>query len=92
MNKLREQRQTLQDLEELIRKMDKEIDLLRNIVLRYYLKHGRSVEDGEVIVPDFISFDVRESDGDVSCRRLDYGALALESTYQKIKKAIKELE
>lgn len=92
MRALNEQKQLLQDLEYLLNKMETEIELLRNINYRYYLMHGNKVQNGQLSVPENISFDVSgEIDGDVKCRMIDHAKINIESNYQKIKSEIRRL-
>lgn len=92
MKKINEQKQILQDIEYLIKNMDAEIDLLRNINYRYYLMHGSSVQNGLVHVPENMSFDISgEREGDVKCRIIDHQKINITSNYQKIKNELRRL-
>ena len=89
MRTISEQKQILQDLEHLIKKMEIEIETLRNINYRYYLMHGNNVQNGLVSVPDNISFDISgDINGDVICRMIDFDKINLKSNYQIIKKEL----
>ena len=92
MRALNEQKQLLQDLDYLINKMEKEIELLRNINYRYYLMHGNKVQNGLIKVPENISFDISgDIDGDILCRIIDHEKINLESNYKEIKSEIRRL-
>lgn len=92
MEKLTQQRKILLDLENLIDKMESEIESLRNINYRYYIKNGEEIQDGVVVVPEYISFYIEEVDGKTLCRVIDHESLGIESNYQKIKKELNKLK
>ena len=92
MKKINEQKQILQDIEYLIKNMDAEIDLLRNINYRYYLMHGNKVQNGLITVPENISFDISgKKESDVKCRIIDHDKINIQSNYQKIKSELRKL-
>lgn len=94
-----QQRQDSSKIEELILKMQNEIELLRMINYRYFLKHGNSIKGGVVVLPSNYSFainvlDKKDEDGNNSafCSIVEYSEkLGFESEYQKINKAFNEL-
>ena len=92
MKKLTEQKQTLDDVSELIRNMDWEIKMLRAIAYRYYLEHGILTQSGIVNIPDNISFDIHVNDDNVFCRMWNHNELGIESNYQRIIKEINKLK
>ena len=92
MSKLKQSKQVLDDTEMLILMQNNEIYRLRNIIARYHLKHGLSVEIGRVYVGESIDFQI---DGDakslqVSC--IDCNKLGLKSNFMEIQELIKKLE
>lgn len=92
MRALNEQKQLLEDLDYLVNKMETEIELLRNINYRYYLRYGNSIQNGVINVPENISFDISvEIDGDAQCRMIEHEKINLESNYQKIKHEIRRI-
>ena len=56
MKKLEEMQRDILTLSHLIHGMESEIDRLRKIVYRYYLKHGNSIQGGDVKLESGISF------------------------------------
>ena len=92
MKALNEQKKLLQDIDYLVKKMEAEIELLRNINYRYYLMYGNKVKSGIITVPENISFDISgEIDVDVQCRIINHEKINLESNYQKIKREIRRM-
>ena len=92
MKAIKQQQRVLQDVEELISMMYEEINLLRNIALRYHLQHGFVVKEGEVVVPNEVSFDLNvSSDDSVVCKVIDHDFLGVTSRYQKILKSLSTL-
>lgn len=84
MNKLKENKQILEDAEMLIRMLNDEVNRLRNIVARYHLRHGQYIQTGRVMIDESIDFML---DGDVrnlqvSC--VDCDKLGIKSNFQKI--------
>ena len=75
----------LHNLECLVKKMEVEIDLLRNINYRYYLRHGGEMQGGVVRVPKNISFGISIEKGKVQCLLTDYEKLNVKSNYWIIK-------
>jgi len=93
MKKLREQRQTLQDAESLIHLLKDELDLHRNLLYRMHLKHGNELQDGEVIVPDNLSFHFDTAFKEAELYILDSKDIKpLKTTYERILEKIKDLE
>lgn len=92
MKKLREQVQTLQDIEVLLAKMEMEIDTLRNIVYRYHLQHGSTIKNGTVKIPDNISFHLLIENNDVFCKPSDSKTIGMTNRYEDIKKRLKLLQ
>ena len=81
----------LDDAEILIRMLNEEVKNLRNIVARYHLRHGQSIEIGRVTVGESIDFII---DGDVknlqvSC--IDCNKLDIKSNFMKIQELNKKL-
>ena len=92
MKEINEQIKTLQYLAELIRQMDAEIELLRNITFRYYLHYGGQVQNGEISVPENISFSLSgDVYGSVECKITDHNKVGMESNYNRIKHKIQRL-
>lgn len=58
LNRLREARQTAQDAEYLIQRQQEEIQRLRYLLYRSFLKNGTGLQDGEINLPDTIYFDI----------------------------------
>ena len=84
MNKLKENKQTLDDAEMLIRMLNAEVNRLRHITFRYYLKHGRNIQDGIVILNDIEDFSI---DGDIDNPKIsiiDYELLGVKSDFMQI--------
>ncbi len=88
MRILNEQKQFLEDLPHLIRKMENEIELLRNINYRYFLKYGEEVKSGVIYTPENVSFDMYGTKEEVKCRIIEHDKLGLTSDYQQIKEQI----
>lgn len=94
-----QQRQDSTKVEELILKMQSEIEQLRMINYRYCLKHGNSIKGGFVSLPSNYSFritvsdDKKDEDGNnlAFCSVIEYDKLGMESDYQKILKGINDL-
>lgn len=91
MRKIQEQKQALDKIELLMASMYYEIRILRNITYRYYLKHGESIESGEVEISDHISPSLSGDVNNVSCKMIDHKKLGIASKYQAIEKAIDDL-
>jgi hypothetical protein len=92
MKAINDQIKVLQDLAELIRNMEVEIELLRNITLRYYLHYGSQVQNGKISVPENISFSLSgDVDGSVQCKITDHNKVGMESNYNRIKNEIQSL-
>ena len=93
MKKLAEQKQTLDDVSELIRNMESEINRQRYIIYRYYEMHGELVENGMLDLPDNISFGLfTTNERELKCRMLDNDKLGMESKHQRIIKGINKLK
>jgi hypothetical protein len=93
MKKLNETKQMLQDVEHLINQMEAEIELLRNINYRYYLMHGSDIQGGAVNATENISFSIdAENPEGVKCKVINHTNLGIESSYQKIKNQIRDLQ
>ena len=92
MSKLKQSKRVLDDTEMLILMQNNEIHRLRNIIARYHLKHGLSVEIGKVSVGESIDF---QFDGDfqslqVTC--IDCNKLGLKSMFIQIQELFKKLK
>jgi hypothetical protein len=85
MKKLAQTKNNLLEIENLITVMDKEIYRLRNIVYRYNLLHGNSLQDGFVRTPDNIDFE--QLNGKLSI--IDLTESRSQSQYKYIQSKIK---
>jgi hypothetical protein len=92
MKKIKEQKQTLQDIEELIPAMQHEIDELRNIVYRYMLLHGNEIKGGIVVVPDNLYYSIAIGNVNGACIAINTHEIKMESDYQKLKRQIDKLK
>lgn len=92
MKKLNEQKQFIEDLGNLINKMEIEIELLRNINYRYFLMHGNKIQNGVISAPKNISFNIYGGIKDTQCKIVDHEKLGITSNYQQIKKQIDSYE
>jgi hypothetical protein len=89
MKTIREQKEALDELNNLISNMEVEIELLRAIVYRYYLMHGGQILDGNVKIKDNISFNiVSSSSSDARCISYDSDKIGVKSNYQEIKRLL----
>lgn len=89
MKAINEQIKLLEDLKYFINQMESEIEKIRNINYRYYLMYGNKIQNGEIIVPNHISFDISlDKNGDAQCQIVDHKEINIESNYQKIKQGI----
>lgn len=91
MKKINETKQMLNDLEDLVSKMDRELDRLRNLSYRYYLKHGSEIGEGVILVNDRLDFHLTKNGDKVVCNVHDSADLNITSNYQIIKQMIKKL-
>ena len=91
MKKLEEIGRTAAELSSLIKNMESEIDRLRNIVYRYYLKHGGSMQGGKVEFEDSSSFILDIVGDSIKCEIVNEDNLGLTSNYQIIKQNIENL-
>lgn len=92
MKAIKLQTKQLQDIEDLIRKMEIEIDLLRNIIYRSFLENSNKIKGGVVNVPDDISFGITASNILKPVFSItNHKELGIESNYQKIKQLIQKL-
>jgi len=91
MKKLAKQKQTLDDVAGLIKDLKSELDLMRNLVWRYYLKHGTEIQGGEVLTPPNYSFSLFKKDSKVSCKVFNHEGFEFTSNYLKIQEQIQKL-
>lgn len=86
MNKLKENKQTLDDAEMLIRMLNEEVNMLRNIVGRYYIKKGSFVAGGSLTLDDCSDFvlSVNESDQYTYVNHVNHKDLGFKSRFMKI--------
>jgi hypothetical protein len=92
MKVINEQIQHLRNMELLIKMMESEIDLMRNITYRYYLKHGHFVKEGDVNVPNELSFSLMRDGITVRCGLVNSEDIRLYSNYELIKSEINRLK
>jgi len=93
MKKLREQRQILQDAEILINLLKNELNLHRNLLYRMYLKHGNEFQDGEVMVPDTLSFHFNMDSKEAELYIFDSKDIKpLQTVHERILEKIKKLD
>jgi hypothetical protein len=91
MKTIEESKYILQNLGELIFKMNNEINKLRNINYRYYLQYGEIINDGVIEVEDELDFILTKENELTICRLDDFKKLNLTSNYMEIKKMLKKL-
>ena len=92
MKKIIKSKEVLEKTERLINLMKSEIETLRNINYRYYLKYGCPIKSGFVNIEDNISFSIGINQKNrVNCNILNHDNLGLASNYQNILKKIDEL-
>lgn len=92
LNKLREARQTAQDVDELIQRQKEEIKFLRAIVNRYHKTFGGKLIGGEIEpIKDTVSPSLSDNGKVISVEMLDYGALGMKSDYMDILQQLEKL-
>lgn len=91
MNKLKQQQELLQDLEFLIRLMQKEIENLRAIGYRYFLKHGKLNIKNSIDMPDNICQHISIQKENATIEFVDHKKINILSNYELIKKELKKL-
>lgn len=90
--KIQEIIKSLHDLLNLISTMRNELELYRNLLYRYHLKHGDTIEEGAVQdITDNIQFGIAIDDNDnVKCTMIDCDKLGITSKYQIINTELKK--
>jgi hypothetical protein len=93
MKKLREIRQEMQDLENLINQMKSEIDLYRNLAYRYFLKYGKELDYKPLEVPDNAEarLDIIDRNKTIECEFVNIERLGIKTRYKQITDKINEL-
>jgi len=91
MKALDKNKQVLEEIDTLISMMRMEIDLLRSLVSRYYLKYGNEIYEGEIKLPDNVYFSQDYSAGNVFCRLIDTEKTKIRSRFEKIQETISHL-
>jgi hypothetical protein len=71
--------------------MESEIELLRMIVHRYYLKYGSEVQEGICHLSDNFSFSLETEKDKVTCQLDNYSEIGLTSRYEQIKETLEKL-
>lgn len=91
MKKLLEQKQTLDDVSELIRLMESEINGLRHIVYCYNLSYGEEIKIKFFDNHENISYQMILNENGPKCHEIDSNITKIKNNYQIIKELINKL-
>jgi len=89
MKKIKEQKELLEIVSDIIEQQSHEIEVLRNIVKRYHLKYGEEVESGFIKIEDNEDILITEMAKVIIC---DSDKLSYTSNFQGIKELKRKLE
>jgi hypothetical protein len=86
MKKLREIRQEMQDLENLIGQMKSELDFYRILSYRYFLDYGKVLDKKNIEMADSIQaiINVVDDMGIIKCDFVDLDKIGMRSNYKRI--------
>jgi hypothetical protein len=91
MKKITEQINTLNEVNDLIRLMEQEIDEMRNLLGSYNIKHGKEISQLEIPIPTNVSFIKRYDGKKYYCEDINFKELGIKSNYMIITEMLEKL-